>query len=227
MNEHHPLKWQLSRLFHPSQHLPISSESSTEPSVDESHRPKGWQKRRSLSPPPPSAIACPPTTPHPQTRSSLPSTASPPSKAPLPPTLARPTPERLPGSGTEHTTSTDGPTKGSGGRRYLPSPLHTKCSWGANAVTPPQLVETAGTALMVLIGGELSATVVGYETAQIGAYIGISTALLLTTFIYATAPASGGHLNPLVSLATMCTGLCPVPRGEFYLQAVRGLGLVG
>lgn len=80
---------------------------------------------------------------------------------------------------------------------------------------------------MVLIGGELSATVIGYETAQIDAYIGISTALLLTTFIYATAPASGGHLNPLVSLATMCTGLCPVPRGEFYRQVCLGVRVMG
>lgn len=143
------------------------------------------------------------------------------------PTLAHPTPERLSGPVTEHTTSTDGPTKGSGGLRYLPFPLHTKRSWRSNAAIPPQLVETTGTALMVLIGGELSATVVGYETAQIGAYIGISTALLLTTFIYATAPASGGHLNPLVSLATMCTGLCPVPRGEFYRQVCLGVRAMG
>ncbi|KAK1832028.1 aquaporin-like protein [Podospora conica] len=89
--------------------------------------------------------------------------------------------------------------------------------WTDQAIWRATLVETAGTAILVLIGGELSATIIGYNTPQIGAYIGISTMLLLTTFIYATAPASGGHLNPLVSFATMLTGLCPVPRAVLYM----------
>lgn len=66
---------------------------------------------------------------------------------------------------------------------------------------------------MNLLTGQIGATLIGYGTPQIGAYIGISNVLLLSAFIYATAAPSGGHLNPTITFCTMLSGICPVPRG--------------
>ena len=62
-----------------------------------------------------------------------------------------------------------------------------------------------------------------YGTAQIGAYIGISNIALLSLFIYATAAATGGHINPLISFSAMLAGICPVPRGMPRLQTIHTL----
>jgi len=78
-----------------------------------------------------------------------------------------------------------------------------------------QLVECVGTASMNLLTGQIGATLIGYGTPQIGAYIGLSNLLLLSAFIYATAAPSGGHLNPMITFCTMLSGICPVPRGAW------------
>lgn len=46
--------------------------------------------------------------------------------------------------------------------------------------------------------------------------------------VYALAPASGGHVNPLITFTTMVTGLTSFSRGVLYLiaQTVGG-GLAG
>jgi glycerol uptake facilitator-like aquaporin len=68
----------------------------------------------------------------------------------------------------------------------------------------------------------------GYQTNQLAAYIGIYTSLLLATSIYATAPASGGHLNPMITFASMICGLCPAPRAVLYMIAqLTGGALAG
>ncbi|KAK1834471.1 aquaporin-like protein [Podospora conica] len=82
-----------------------------------------------------------------------------------------------------------------------------------------QLVECVGTAGMNLLTGQIGATLVGYGTPQIGAYIGLSNLLLLSAFIYATAAPSGGHLNPMITFCTMLSGICPVPRAILYICA--------
>ncbi|KAK0636261.1 aquaporin-like protein [Bombardia bombarda] len=53
------------------------------------------------------------------------------------------------------------------------------------------------------------------------AYVGIFNAVLLSCFIYATATASGGHLNPTITFTTMPCGLTPLSRdiregGNFF-----------
>jgi glycerol uptake facilitator-like aquaporin len=45
------------------------------------------------------------------------------------------------------------------------------------------------------------------------AYVGIFNAVFLAIFIYATATATGGHLNPTITFTTVLCGLTPVPRG--------------
>eukprot|EP00897_Mesotaenium_endlicherianum_P009670 jgi/Mesen1/8731/ME000052S08158 len=49
--------------------------------------------------------------------------------------------------------------------------------------------------------------------------IGLLHVAILAFFILASAPASGGHLNPSITLATMLTGLTSLPRGVLYILA--------
>lgn len=57
----------------------------------------------------------------------------------------------------------------------------------------------------------------GYEHPAVGVSIvkGITLALL----IFAFANASGGHFNPVITLATMMTRLTPFARGMLYIAA--------
>lgn len=41
--------------------------------------------------------------------------------------------------------------------------------------------------------------------------------LALSLFIYAAAPASGGHLNPFITLSTFTAGLSTFPRSVLYI----------
>jgi glycerol uptake facilitator-like aquaporin len=78
---------------------------------------------------------------------------------------------------------------------------------------------------MVFVSGQITATIINYRTPQIGGYIGISNIFLLSTFIYATAPGSGGHLNPMISFSAILAGICPVARGtptEISLAGING-----
>lgn len=70
------------------------------------------------------------------------------------------------------------------------------------------------TAFLIYISGMTTGTLISYGTVQVGAYIGISSIFLIATFIYATAPASGGHLNPMITFTVVLTGMCPVSRGQ-------------
>ncbi|KAK0740383.1 aquaporin-like protein [Schizothecium vesticola] len=91
--------------------------------------------------------------------------------------------------------------------------------WADKSVWKSALVECVGTASMNLLTGQIGATLIGYGTPQIGAYIGLSNVLLLSAFIYATAAPSGGHLNPTITFCTMLSGICPVPRAVLYICA--------
>lgn len=50
------------------------------------------------------------------------------------------------------------------------------------------------------------------------AFVGVFNTVLLAVFIYATAPASGGHMNPMITFATFLCGLCPAPRAFAYIM---------
>ncbi|PNY27207.1 Aquaporin PIP2-7 [Tolypocladium capitatum] len=68
------------------------------------------------------------------------------------------------------------------------------------AHTPGQFIEGVATACLL------------------GAYIGISNTVLVSLFIYATAPASGGHINPMITFSAVLAGICPLPRGGCFLD---------
>ncbi|KAK1751409.1 aquaporin-like protein [Echria macrotheca] len=89
--------------------------------------------------------------------------------------------------------------------------------WTNPVIWKSAICELVGTAALVFVGGQVSATIVSYGTPQIGAYIGISNIVIIAVFIYAVSPASGGHLNPMISFTTMLTGMCPCPRAVLYM----------
>ncbi|KAM0254629.1 hypothetical protein ACHAQJ_006597 [Trichoderma viride] len=96
--------------------------------------------------------------------------------------------------------------------------------WFDLSVWKSAVVEMIATCCEVFVSGQIAATIQGYGTPQLGAYIGISNLILISTLIYAIAPASGGHINPLITFSAVLTGLCSVPRGVLYLvgQTVGG-----
>jgi len=53
----------------------------------------------------------------------------------------------------------------------------------------------------------------------ISLYAALLNGLALTLFIFAAGPASGGHLNPTITLATFFAGLCSLPRAVLYIAA--------
>ncbi|KAJ9134660.1 Aquaporin-like protein [Pleurostoma richardsiae] len=89
--------------------------------------------------------------------------------------------------------------------------------WTDASIWRAATVEAFATALLVYLTGQFGITLMSYGVTQILGYVGIWNTVLLSVFIYAAAPASGGHLNPTITWATMLTGLCPAPRGVLYL----------
>ncbi|CAM1510683.1 Fc.00g010180.m01.CDS01 [Cosmosporella sp. VM-42] len=89
--------------------------------------------------------------------------------------------------------------------------------WLLPAVWKSAFIEGVATCCLVYVSGQITATLLSYETPQLGAYIGISNIVLLSTFIYATAAPSGGHINPLITFSAIFAGICPLSRGILYL----------
>jgi len=81
------------------------------------------------------------------------------------------------------------------------------------------VVEAFATAALIFVSGQIGTTLMSYGTNQIGIYIIVVNTLLLSVFIYATAPASGGHVNPMITFTTMLAGLCPLPRGNTLFRS--------
>jgi glycerol uptake facilitator-like aquaporin len=60
-------------------------------------------------------------------------------------------------------------------------------------------------------------TIGSLNTSQVAGYVGISNIFLLSLFIYALAPSSGGHVNPLITFTTVMTALTGFSRGFLYI----------
>ncbi|KAB5576007.1 aquaporin-like protein [Coniochaeta sp. 2T2.1] len=111
---------------------------------------------------------------------------------------------------------------------YLRKQYFTE-GWTDPAIFKAGLVELFATAFQFYLSGQFGISLMNFQiSAALPAYVGIYTSLLLATSIYATAPASGGHLNPLITFASMICGLCPAPRAVVYMVAqVTGGALAG
>ncbi|EXV04291.1 MIP family transporter [Metarhizium robertsii] len=86
--------------------------------------------------------------------------------------------------------------------------------WLSPAIWKAAVVEAIATSCLVYVSLLAVSTLASYNTPRIGGYIGIFNTILLTIFIYATSPASGGHINPMITFSAILAGICPLPRGS-------------
>ncbi|KAI9733875.1 MAG: hypothetical protein M1834_002530 [Cirrosporium novae-zelandiae] len=97
--------------------------------------------------------------------------------------------------------------------------LYLTQGWFDPDIWKSAFVEAMGTMCLCYTSGLIGITTVNTGTKQVLAYVGVSNSVLLMLFIYATSPASGGHLNPLITFATLLTGLSEFPRAILYMLA--------
>ncbi|KAK0937567.1 hypothetical protein LTR29_010900 [Friedmanniomyces endolithicus] len=85
------------------------------------------------------------------------------------------------------------------------------------------IIEGWGTFLLIscLGAGASGLAMLGPSTSQFAAtlYAAAFNVIGLTLFIFSAAPASGGHLNPTITIATFFAGLCTLPRAILYVVA--------
>jgi len=93
------------------------------------------------------------------------------------------------------------------------------------------LAELVGTMLWVVF---LCGAAVGFNTFPLlfttvppVFVFGMLNILILPFLIYATAPHSGGHLNPIITLATFCAGFTSLARTFLYIIAQFVGGIMG
>lgn len=101
--------------------------------------------------------------------------------------------------------------------------------WNDVHIWKSAFVEFIASTLLNTLSGLIDVTIGNTKAlGAVPAYVGISNTVLLSLFIMATAPGSGGHINPLITFATMITGLTTFARGILYMLAqVTGAGVSG
>lgn len=90
--------------------------------------------------------------------------------------------------------------------------------WDRLPIWKAAFIEMVATMSLCYISGLIGITLVNLQTSQIAGYVGISNIFLLSLFIYACSPSSGGHINPTITFATLTTGLIEFPRAVLYLS---------
>ncbi|THV46661.1 hypothetical protein BGAL_0369g00080 [Botrytis galanthina] len=100
--------------------------------------------------------------------------------------------------------------------------------WSDVTVWKSAFIEFVGTTCLCYLSAFISIAIRNSDTTQIAAYVGVTNIFLLTLFICALAPASGGHMNPIITFATVITGLTGFPRGMLYIIGqTTGAALAG
>ena len=87
-------------------------------------------------------------------------------------------------------------------------------------------IEFVAAASLCYLSGMIDVTLLGFNRAQAPAYVGVSNVVLLSLFIMATAPTSGGHINPLITFSTVLTGLTGFSRGKWWCRSVERVSLL-
>ncbi|KAK7973987.1 hypothetical protein PG989_015835 [Apiospora arundinis] len=88
--------------------------------------------------------------------------------------------------------------------------------WGDRAIWRAGVVEAVGTFCLTWLVGQSNIVLANMQgqhtTVQTAAsnvgYVALWSAALLAVLVAATAPGSGGHLNPMVTFSTVLCGLC-------------------
>ncbi|CAI7843229.1 unnamed protein product [Closterium sp. NIES-54] len=81
------------------------------------------------------------------------------------------------------------------------------------------VIELVGTASIVCLSVIATTSCLNSSFTSPPLAIGLVNGLLLTLHILATAPASGGHINPSITIATFFAGLTSFPRAALYITA--------
>lgn len=91
------------------------------------------------------------------------------------------------------------------------------------------VVEGFGTCLLVFASGAGASglTTLGASPMATTLYAALLNFVSLSLFVFAAAPASGGHLNPSVTMATFFAGLSTLPRSVVYVVAQTVGAIVG
>ncbi|OJD28907.1 mip transporter [Diplodia corticola] len=82
------------------------------------------------------------------------------------------------------------------------------------------VIECWGTSMLVFSVGLIANALGPYHSADsLGAPLvaALGNWFAITLFIFAAAPASGGHLNPFITMATLTTGLSTLSRSVLYM----------
>ncbi|KAI9666237.1 MAG: hypothetical protein M1821_004172 [Bathelium mastoideum] len=101
--------------------------------------------------------------------------------------------------------------------------------WLDISIWKSAFIELVGTMALCYTSGLIDVTLGNLQNPDaVPAYVGISNIVLLSLFIYATAPGSGGHINPVISFSTFLTGLTTLPRAVLYIIGqIGGAALAG
>ena len=88
-----------------------------------------------------------------------------------------------------------------------------------------QIIEGVASGLLNFISGLLVTTLSTWPPAAIPVGILFGNAILISSLVSAMAPATGAHINPLVTMATALSGLCHPVRAVIYIfcQLVGGV----
>ena len=96
--------------------------------------------------------------------------------------------------------------------------------WNKPSIWKSAFIEMVATMSLCYVSALIDVTLENLQTTQVSAYVGLTNIFLLSLFIYACSPASGGHINPTITFATMTTGLIEFPRAILYIcgQTIGG-----
>lgn len=90
-----------------------------------------------------------------------------------------------------------------------------------------QVIEGVGSGSLNFVSGLVVATLSNWPRAAVPAGNFIYITILVSCLISATMPATGGHINPLITMATAFSGLCHPVRAIIYLFCQLVGGAIG
>lgn len=95
--------------------------------------------------------------------------------------------------------------------------IYFTSGWSHVPIWKSAFIEMVASMSLCYLSALIDITIANLQTPQIPAYVGMTNIFLLSLFIYACSPASGGHINPTITFATMTTGLIEFPRAVLYV----------
>lgn len=90
-----------------------------------------------------------------------------------------------------------------------------------------QIIEGVASGSLNFISGLLAATLSTWPRATVPVGIFFGNTVLVSIIVSATAPATGAHINPLVTMATLLSGLCHPVRAIIYIYCQLLGGALG